>query len=416
MKNKTPILNAYLFGEPVGLLTNTPRGMAFQYDENANHSISLGFPTDKLLYTGKNVGAFFAGLLPDAAETRNIIGKKYGVSGKNDFGLLRVIGHECAGALSFHEPGDIPPQQDGHTLEGHELTPEAFEIHILELPQRPLFEGLWGLRLSLAGVQDKAALCITDNKFIIPINGCPSTHIIKPPIKFFAPHSNFNEYACLKLATAIGLNAAEVSLIPLNKVEVVAIKRYDRQIMNDKIYRLHQEDFCQALGIFPHQKYENEGGPGFKECYGVSKLLAPRAISSLNLLQYYYFNLLIGNNDAHAKNYSVLYDSKMNATLAPIYDVLCSALYKEFSPKMAMKFGGEYLIEKVQHIQFEKFCNELGISPKRANALFLEMAQKLAHQLDAEPFEIPSVHQQFWIELKDFLKRRIDILTFKLKG
>jgi serine/threonine-protein kinase HipA len=416
MQSKKSILNVYLFGNPIGVLMNTPRGMTFQYDETAKNPVSLSLSIDKPLHAGKNVTAFFAGLLPDSEETRKIIGKKYGVSYQNDFGLLKAIGHECAGALSFHESRQTTIQQDGHKIEGHPLSTDALEKHILELPQRPLFEGLWGLRLSLAGVQDKAALCIIDNQYMIPTNGCPSTHIIKPLIKSFAPHSTFNEYACLKLATSIGLDAAEANLLSFNDTEVFSVKRYDRYTEDGKIYRLHQEDFCQALGISPYQKYENEGGPGFKACYDVSKLLKPETTSALNLLRYYYFNLLMGNNDAHAKNYSILYHKNMRPTLAPMYDVLCSAIYKELSPQMAMKFGGKYRTEDISHPQLEKLCKDLDIAPKQALFLFLEMAQKLANQLDTQPFEIPSVHKEFWLELKDFLKRRMDILTFKLKG
>ena len=198
-----------------------------------------------------------------------------------------------------------------------------------ELPKTPLLAGEDGIRLSLAGAQGKAAVAIRDGSYLLPVGGSPSTHILKPDSERF-PGLVENEFFCMRLAAALGLDVAPVEIAAAGSIRFLQVSRYDRRPDGAEGWtRIHQEDFCQALGIAPELKYQNEGGPGFKECF---KLI--RANSSipvydvLKLFDAVVFNFLIGNNDAHGKNFSFLYDGD-ETRLAPLYDLVSTELYPD---------------------------------------------------------------------------------------
>jgi len=150
--------------------------------------------------------------------------------------------------------------------------------------------------------------------------------------------------------------------------------------------RIHQEDFCQALGVVPEMKYQNEGGPDLKACFDLlRKATRPSAPQVLRLLDAVVLNALIGNHDAHAKNFSLLYDGAA-PTLAPLYDVLSTAVYDHLSPKMAMKLGSKYKFTEVHAKHWALFAQEAGLSIAQTKKRVLRMAQELpqvARQLQA---------------------------------
>jgi serine/threonine-protein kinase HipA len=204
-----------------------------------------------------------------------------------------------------------------------------------------------GVRLSLAGAQEKLAIHRSPQGISIPLGGAPSTHILKPAIERFGGLIH-NEAFCMNLARLIGLSVAPVEVGNIEGIDYLLVERYDRRWEADgepigqRLKRIHQEDFCQALGIVPERKYQNEGGPSLKESFVLLRECSSSPVLDLNaLLDAVIFNALIGNHDAHGKNFSMIY-SGGKTRMAPLYDLLCTTLYTELSTKMAMKVGGEY--------------------------------------------------------------------------
>lgn len=299
MKNKQ--LSVRLHGEPLGILEQTLSGkMRFTYDSSASQAISVGMPIQTESYDDLRCEAYFGGLLPESEDARKAIAKRFGISYSNSFALLKAIGYDCAGAISMYEVDDQISPQRNFPLEGKIVSENELYDHIKALPENPLFIDFEGLRLSLAGVQDKAAVCIINNQIALPDHGCPTTHILKPAIKRFEGIIE-NEYLCLKIASHIGLPVPSVEIRQVKDIQYLLIKRYDRKIENNQVERIHQEDFCQALGIVSSRKYQNEGGPGFKECFDLLNNATQPAIDRNFLISAVIFNYLICNMDAHGK-------------------------------------------------------------------------------------------------------------------
>jgi serine/threonine-protein kinase HipA len=356
-------LSVRLHGKPVGILEQDYAGkMNFTYLQNADHVLSLSLPVRKEIYTDKECSAYFGGLLPEGDNARIAIGKKYGVNPKNDFSLLKAIGYDCAGAVSFHNTDEEINEVEYTELKGKPLSDKQLAEYINDLPKKPLFLGAEGLRLSLAGAQDKAAVCLIGNKICLPVDGSPTTHILKPAIKDY-DETTENEYLCLKVAKNLGIKTAEVEIRNAAGVKYLLVERYDRDIKHDGlIKRIHQEDFCQALNVNTAYKYQTDGGPSLMDCYNLLKKVSKPALDINQLTERVVFNYLIGNNDAHAKNFSLLHYETEHIVLTPAYDILSTAIYDELSDKMAMKIGGYYNISKILPRHWERLSEEVGFS------------------------------------------------------
>jgi serine/threonine-protein kinase HipA len=311
------------------------------------------------------------------------------VSKQNDFALLREIGGECAGAVSLVLEEGTQAQETAPSI--HWLSPAELDALITQLPQRPMMAGQDGLRLSLAGAQDKLPVClkeISDSQYLVglPIGNQPSTNIVKPPIPNLKD-TVINEFFCMRLAHNLGLLVAPTLLIPTTRQTVLAVARYDRSVDADnRTIRLHQEDFCQALGIAAENKYQNEGGPSLKDCFElIRSATSNSATSILSFLDYVIFNTLIGNHDAHGKNFSLVY-SNGKAQIAPLYDCLSTAIYSTLTAKMAMKIGGEYEFKDVHAKNWGKFAADAGLSSaltKQRVAFFLKHLPVTARKMQA---------------------------------
>jgi serine/threonine-protein kinase HipA len=373
-------LDVYLRRHLVGQLIQDEDGqMAYYYAESwLNHAgaipLSHSLPLRKGCFTRNECRGFFAGVLPDESK-REIIAKNLGISARNDFAMLEQIGGECAGAVTFIPAGEKLPERNHsyRPLSGEQLA----EILRL-LPRRPLMAGEDGIRLSLAGAQDKIAVHVADNHISIPLGGAPSTHILKPAIERFEGIV-FNEAFCMKLAHAIGLHTAKAKVGKAKDIDYLLIQRYDRIALRDApdgpeyLEREHQEDFCQALGISPDNKYQNEGGPSLKQSFALLRELSSAPVIDLQqLLDAVIFNFLVGNHDAHGKNFSLLYGRETR--LAPLYDVLSTAYYPELAQKMAMKIGGEYASDKVLPKHFDQLAEEAGLAKPMVKQHVREMA------------------------------------------
>lgn len=352
-------LSIRLHGEPVGVLEQTSTGKkSFTYDKNAFMAISMSIPIREESYSEEICEAYFGGLLPESDTAKQLIGRRYGISPTNSFSLLRAIGYDCAGAISCHAIDDPVEIQRSVPLTGKIITEDELYTHIKELPKKPLFMDVEGLRLSLAGVQDKAAICLIDNQIALPEGGCPTTHILKPASTHFDGIAE-NEYFIMKIAKRIGLSVPEVQLKKIKDVTFLLIERYDRQIKNNSIERIHQEDFCQALGVLTSRKYQNEGGPGFEDCFDLLNNVTQPAIDRNRLATAVVFNYLIGNMDAHGKNFSLLHNSTSSIRLAPFYDIVCTRAYQNLTSKMAMKIDSKYDADLVLPRHWEQLSENI---------------------------------------------------------
>ena len=355
-------LNVYFGEKKCGeLFTTENREIAFYYIEEYlsspdSKAISLSLPLKKGEFSQKECLPFFSGLLPEEF-TRKRVADYLHISELSDIKLLEAIGQECAGFITIADddfnPKNIKTEYELNSSNYEKLSAKQLEDFVLNIPQRPFLKADDRLRLSLAGAQEKLSLAFFENQWYLPLNGAPSTHILKPTREGNLSTLAQNEYDCMQLAKKCGLNAPESRLEKIAGKDVFIVQRYDRIIKNGKITRLHQEDMCQALGIMPENKYQSDGGPGIKEIYDLLKLHSVMPIIDLRFfITEILFNYLIGNCDAHAKNYSILYDKKGNARLSPIYDVVSTKAFPSLTKKMSMKIGTHYDLEKINKDDF----------------------------------------------------------------
>jgi len=378
-------LDVYLHDELVGHLIQDEGGQtAFEYDQAwldraGATALSVSLPLRKARFNRNECRGFFAGILPDETK-REIIARNLGISARNDFAMLERIGGECAGAVTFIPAGQPLPARDYHY---RAISPKQLADIFKELPKRPLLAGEEGVRLSLAGAQDKIAVRIEMGEISLPLGGAPSTHILKPSIERFAGVV-FNEAFTMELAGDTGIPAAKVEVRTTETIEYLSVERYDRTHIQSgttvTLDRLHQEDFCQALNIDPEMKYQKEGGPSLKQCFALVRDISSAPVVDLaRLLDAVVYNFLIGNNDAHGKNFSLLYHGARTANqqirLAPLYDVISTAYYPELSNDMAMKIGDEYKPEKVASRDFEKLAEQAGLAKPLVRRRVPELAQ-----------------------------------------
>ncbi len=358
-------LNVFINRNLVGVLgLDDKRLFSFSYSkkwlENPDaFPLSISLPLQEDAFPDHKAKSFFANLLPESA-VRDIVARLLGVSEKNDFMLLKLLGGECAGAITIL-PESMPPEpSDQYTY--RRLSKEQLADLIKNIPKRPLLAGEDGIRISLAGAQDKLALFHKNSTFHIPLNGAPSNCILKPNIANF--HFTIeNECFCMLLADALNLNVPFVKIIEEKKQKALLVERYDRFIENDTVIRRHQEDFCQAMGYSHEFKYQADGGPGLKECFDLVRQHSANPIKDIQqLLQWIFFNYFIGNMDAHAKNLSFLYHAKQ-IRLAPFYDMLCTEIYEGLSQKLAMKIGKENRPDWIMERHWKRFAAEINIRP-----------------------------------------------------
>ncbi len=342
-------LTVWWDGVEVGVLALNAHGdMTFRYadawvEDPAAPPISVFLPKQREAFGRAQTRPFFAGLLPEEAP-REAAARTLGVSRQNDFGLLEGLGGDVAGALTLWPAGEAVPKSD--PAAAPRVMDEKALAEILQtLPRRPLLAGEKGVRLSLAGAQPKLPVVVDGGEIALPAPGQPTTHIIKPAPREY-PTFPENEAFCMRLAAGLGLEAAPVRLGRAGDHPYLLVERYDRAGDGaGGLRRLHQEDFCQALGVTPEHKYASEGGPGFRASFDLLRRatrVPARAV--LALLDAALFNLIIGNADAHGKNFSLLY-APDGLRLAPLYDLLCTAFYPEVHVNMAMRMGGVSRLE-----------------------------------------------------------------------
>jgi serine/threonine-protein kinase HipA len=381
-------LDVYLHSERCGVLERLERGrLSFRYSEQWVEDdrlvLSHSLPLQDEPFDDDTARPYFAGLLPEG-EFLRAVARTFHVSAGNAFALLDAIGGECAGAVSLAAAGKGPPEPGPpRFLDSAELAKL-----VAELPANPLRVGEdeEGLRLSLAGVQEKLPVIFQGGKIGITRGDPPSTHIIKLP----SPHFDgmtANEALCLELARRSGLDAvqaqARTTALGFEAAEddddYLLVVRYDREKQAGHVVRFHQEDFCQSLGFVPELKYESDGGPGIAQCADLlRKHSAAPAVDILAFADILVFNLVIGNHDAHAKNYSLLLEGPRAPRLAPAYDLVSTTAYPDLHRKTAMKYGGENRPDYIRGRHLDRAAKDLGMSP----SAFRRRAQDLCDRVE----------------------------------
>jgi serine/threonine-protein kinase HipA len=392
-------LNVYWDTEFIGHLAKIGgQDMTFQYSASylaSGHPqpISLSLPLQAEAFAGALATAWFANLLPEG-EIRGHVAHKLGVSERNEYAILSGIGGDCAGALR------LLPESAPNLTEG-ELVPlpwDELEAKIASTPRPSLLalvlqEGK--LRLSLAGAQDKLPVHLSAGQLALPSGNSASTHLLKISSGSI-PDLVQNELFCLTLARTVGLNVPSAEMAA-TKTPILLVERYDRLVNPDgSIHRLHQEDFCQALGMPPESKYENEGGPSLAQIF---EALARGSQSPLpdkrELLKWVLFNFIIGNADAHTKNISFLHGTTGDGRgrhLAPFYDLVCTEVYDQLAKKQAKKIGGEYRPKFVASRHWDRLAIAIEVKPKYMRTLGLELCQKTEESAPAIAIEIGKTH------------------------
>ena len=385
-------LDVRLFGRHIGTVAidgalRSPEDWRFRYDpaylQSADAAaLSVMLPLQDAGFSGAIVSNWFGNLLPEGV-VRETIERRLRLPPRDDFALLAAIGGECAGAVS------VGPQIAPSELEAQK---EVDLETLIRQQGDDAGEGAWAAlgaprRLSLAGAQDKIAVIRhADGRLALPAIGQPSTHILKPDSLRLRGLRDL-EALGLRLARAIGLNAVTVEMLQVGGRNALLVERYDRLHGSDgSAQRLHQEDFCQALGYPAGLKYESQGGPSLADCAALVRTrlrLGPVALQ--HFLDWVVFSAIIGNADAHAKNLSLLTATNNQRQLAPFYDLVPILTLPEsmIDRAPALRIGSARRIDAVSSDDWREFARATGFAPRFVLACVDEMAGQVLAMIDA---------------------------------
>lgn len=367
----------FLSGRRIGSLDEQGGRLTFTYEHRVITPLSVKLPIRTEPYEDAQCRPFFNNLLPEGSWRLSLC-RQLKIDENNDFALLKALGSECAGAVTLNQDPDWTPDKGSYK----QTTEADLRRWVLNPAARPSMQTTPGLRLSLAGAQDKLLVYLDQGVPYLCEGGAPSNVILKPDIRDnfdSVKLSGFNEFLSSTLAKKCGLNAAD----PFWFAAAYAVHRYDRVIRDGKLMRLHQEDFAQIAGVPAGSKYEEHGGPGWKSAFAiVDSDTAVPATDRLELLNRLFFNICLGNNDAHSKNFALLHDLEgRRPSLAPAYDLVCTMVYPALSADMAMKVGGQSKPEHLNGDAWKKFCDETGFTAAPLRKLGTEMARKVSAAL-----------------------------------
>lgn len=384
-------------GTPIGVLRrkdDTVLGVEFTYaaawlDSSHAFPLSITLPLQADPHPPELVYPWFLNLLPEG-QALQTVGAILKLDELDVLAMVREMGGDLPGALSVRSADQSAKPRY------HLLTDSALADAIRRLPERPLLVGENGVHMSLAGAQHKLAVAkYRDGAIGLALDGAPSTHILKPESPNF--HASVeNEAFCLKLAAAANLPAAKASIHVVENIKFLLVERYDRARAGRAIQRLHQEDLCQATGYLPYQKYEwnaaiKQHGPGIWTCLTVLGRTAKPAANKLAFIDYLIFNMLVGNVDAHAKNYSIIYRPRGEQAMSPLYDVMNGDIYENVTRNMAMKIAGKQRGDHIYGRHWDRLAKENGFSSRglrkrveRISSAVLMALPKAVKDLDVE--------------------------------
>lgn len=367
-----PSLAVTLYGRHVAEIIDAGIGYtAVRYTDEAvadphGARLSLSLPVRAEAYPGAGVASrWVRSLLPEGRALSWAV-QEYGIPEDDRFGLLAVLGADVAGAARILvRPED---NDDGDyvllSAENLALTVERAPVHGLALDAKRR------VRLSLPGLQDKVVLHRIGDDYYLPIDGAPSSLVVKPEpaLREDVDLTGLatNELFCLTLAQAVGLAAAEARVETFGARPALVIQRFDRVRKGDRLERVHQEDLLSAMGLDPWLKYEAPHAQrlvpagGFADTNAISSTPGPslqamadflaKHIGRVNVLPFLEavtFNVAIGNADSHARNYSVLLPPNGAVHLTPLYDLICTRLYPELDSDAAQRVNGTWDLDGI---------------------------------------------------------------------
>lgn len=379
-KSHAQALSLWANGQRVGIWRIPTRGeMELQYDEawmksdlGRQLSLSLPFGIDTTPLRGARVQNYFDNLLPDSETIRRRIAQRFRTASLDPFDLLTAIGRDCVGALQLLGEDEIPERID--IIDGAVIGEDEIEellVQVVTAPGPGAHAGDDDFRISIAGAQEKTALLWHDGKWMRPHGATPTTHILKLPLgrvgnrKVDLNTSVENEWLCMNVLRAYGLPVAECDIRTFGKQKVLSVRRFDRQLHASGTWylRLPQEDFCQALGRSPLEKYEADGGPGLVELSTLLKQSTRPGEDLLTLFKAQVLFWLLAAPDGHAKNFSIHLLPRGLFRMSPLYDVMSILPAMGDGPnqfnwhkaKMAMAISGKnrhYLMKDIQRRHF----------------------------------------------------------------
>jgi serine/threonine-protein kinase HipA len=399
-------LAIWLYGTKIATVEQERRRMRLQYTPQTIQTFPAGAPLLSLQldvtrerFPNGVVRAFLDGLLPED-DSRRLIAQDLKLRADDTFALIRALGRDCAGALVI-QPDDDEPPPPATTVTAEPLGENDIQRLVENLRSAPLGVDQ-RVRISLAGVQEKLLLTrLPDGRWGRPVDGTPSTHILKPEIRDY-PQTVENEALCMRVAKNLGMDVADVETVAVGGRRLIVVSRYDRVVTpTGEVERIHQEDFCQATGTLPAQKYEEDGGPSLRKVAGILTETDPDSLEPL--LRAVTLNVVIGNGDAHAKNFSLLHDRGGALRLAPLYDLLSTLMYGD--DRLAM------YIDNVRHtdrVTFERLINEAatwGLSRTRAEEVVGDLLARIPDAVKRAASETPGTPTEVLEIVKTQLNR-----------
>ena len=391
-KRQGRVLDVYVGSSKVGKYSREPSAAtSFRYDPDWLLSekafpISLSMPLSDRVWSGEGATSYFDGLLPDDRSIREKIAAREQADSAGIFDLLAVIGRDCVGALRFVPEGLDPG--DPTKMEYRPVTDDEIAARLASLGTTPL--GVHAddddFRISIAGVQEKTAFLRNDDQWQLPLGPTPTSHIFKPAMKEGPAGADFsdtpwNEWLCLVLCRALGLESANAEVLIFDDKPVIAIERFDRVWQEGVLYRLPQEDSCQALGVPPVRKYQSDGGPGIVDVLEFLNGAITPYEDRMAFMKAQIVFWLLAAIDGHAKNFSIFL-SPDGYRLTPLYDVMSAAPWPEFPDqkiKLAMALGNKnyYRLKQIQLRHFYQTGQKAGLREQDMDSIFSGLAAQM---------------------------------------
>jgi serine/threonine-protein kinase HipA len=278
----------------------------------------------------EGVQEFFDNLLPDNRQIRERIQRRFGARSSDAFDLLLEIGRDCAGALQLVPEGNPPPNI--HHITGTTLTAGDIEKLLISAVGPRIGredDNDDSFRISIAGAQEKTALLWHNGEWLLPTGATPTTHILKLPIGTNGSGIDLstsveNEWLCAQIAGQFEIPVAKCRMETFGEQKALVVDRFDRKLAKDEQWylRLPQEDFCQATGKSPDEKYESDGGPGIDAIMEILRNSEDAAEDQTDFMRTQVLFWMLAAIDGHAKNFSIFLLPKGTYQLTPRYDIL----------------------------------------------------------------------------------------------
>jgi len=407
----------WLNGTPVGYWETSPGKTSLHYfaewledEQRRPLSLSLPFTPNNEPYQGSIVRNYFDNLLPDSDAIRRRISLHFKTHGTEPHQLLAAIGRDCAGAIQLLPENETP--FDLFAINGEPLN-EAQVAALLRniASDHPLGQRTDedALRLSIAGAQEKSALLWHGNGWKRPVGSTPTTHIFKLPLGLVGAMqadmrtSVENEWLCSRIVRTFGLAVADCEIAQFEEIKTLIVTRFDRKYSEDGswIVRLPQEDFCQAKGISPLQKYQSDGGPGITE---IMEILLGSSAAEVDRRRFFKTQLvfwLLAATDGHAKNFSIFLQPNSRFQATPLYDVLSAHPIigtgrNKLAPqkaKLAMAVRGRsnyYAIQQIRRRPWLNHARLVGLGEAVADSLIEEVVKNTEGVVESVSKQLPA--------------------------